>query len=134
MTAVASGRVRNHSMLKHSSRPGLLLETLNANGIAREVVAVILIALVSQVQVARPALPELVGSWKIVSYEDGDAASALRYSRAGRFVRWCTSLIVGCRRWQVPPTLPVAHETLRRLGSGYRIVARVTRPRPASLV
>jgi hypothetical protein len=121
MTAVASGGVRNHSMLKHSSRPGLLLETLNANGIAREVVAVILIALVSRVQVARPT-------------RTGTPLLLLRYSRAGRFVRWCTSLIVGCRRWQVPPTLPVAHETLRRLGSGYRILARVTRPRPASLV
>jgi hypothetical protein len=41
--------------------------------------AVILIALTSPVQVAGPALPELVGSWKIVSYEDRDAAGVVVY-------------------------------------------------------
>src|SRR5215217_2801200 len=41
--------------------------------------AVILIALTSSVQVAGPALPELVGSWKIVSYEDRDATGVVVY-------------------------------------------------------
>ena len=41
--------------------------------------AAILIALASQGQVAGPALPALVGTWKIVSYEDRDAADVVVY-------------------------------------------------------
>ena len=41
--------------------------------------AAILITLASQGQVAGPALPALVGSWKIVSYEDRNAADVVVY-------------------------------------------------------
>ena len=41
--------------------------------------AAILIGLASPGQVSGPALPELVGSWRIVSYEDRDAAGVVVY-------------------------------------------------------
>src|SRR5919112_6798637 len=41
--------------------------------------AVILIALASPVHVAGPPVPGLVGSWKIVSYEDRDASGVVVY-------------------------------------------------------
>jgi hypothetical protein len=41
--------------------------------------AAILIALASQGHVAGPALPALVGTWKIVSYEDRNAADVVVY-------------------------------------------------------
>jgi hypothetical protein len=41
--------------------------------------ALITMALASPGQLARPALPELAGSWKIVSYEDRDAAGVVAY-------------------------------------------------------
>jgi hypothetical protein len=41
--------------------------------------AAILIALTSQGQVAGPELPALVGTWKIVSYEDRNAADVVVY-------------------------------------------------------